>query len=215
MTNKENVGMTLIGALNGSRILGRRIRNASLTTFALLLLGCEVSHVSVLEFHRADLVTPTGRVPMLGANEIVATADQRELAIKYEDLVVRVGVLPRSQHLLVSSNVAHRIDIRRDEAFYQRNGGAKRPLSFRSSDENSDPRYSRRSDFELPPPLTMFHVLNDGTLKDQSAQKIEMREDDVHVIYLPFTVDAERFVVDLEFSVEVETRRHVGVPATP
>ena len=61
----------------------------------------------------------------------------------------------------------------------------------------------------------MFHVLNDGTLMDQSAQEIEMREDDVHVIHLPFTVDAERFVVDLEFSIEVETRRHVGVPATP
>ena len=57
--------------------------------------------------------------------------------------------------------------------------------------------------------------MEDGTLQDQSTQRIEMREDDVHVLYLPFLVDAELFAIDLEFNIEIETRRHVGVPATP
>ena len=42
-----------------------------------------------------------------------------------------------------------------------------------------------------------------------------MRGDDVHVLYLPFLVDAQLFAIDLEFSIEIETRRFLGAPGSP
>ncbi len=198
---------------------GGRIRNAWLALFAILLQGCAVDHTPVLELHRADLVTPFGRVPIEIGTErhlsIYRSNRAQEMIVEHEDLMVRIRVLPTAQHLLVSSSTARRIEVVRDDAFYQRNGGVNQPISFRPSGNDSEQQYDARFDFDLPPPLALFYVMEDGTLQDQSTQRIEMREDDVHVLYLPFLVDAELFAIDLEFNIEIETRRHVGVPATP
>lgn len=176
----------------------------------------------MLELHRSELVTPTGRVPLEVGREEHSSSFRvnrgQLLFAEHEDLAVRVGVLPKYQTLLIDSmRIAHEIAAVDGESFYQLNGGARRPIDLRLTGNSQQPRRQHfRFEYELTPPPSLHEAaVPGGTIVPASMERIEAGEDDVHALHLSFVVDGEPYAVDLEFEVEIETRRVLAAPATP
>ena len=191
-----------------------RVGKVAGISLALLALGCSVRHVPVLELHRSDLVTPTGRVPLEIATErhlsTYRVNHKQRLIATYRMLRVRVGVLPGGQNLIVEPNDS-RIAVVEGEAYYQLNHGESIAVDVKAKLIGNRNLY-----FDLPLGLTDNEMLiAGGTLADASVKKLKAKEDDVHTFYLPFVVNDELFAVDLEFSIGIDTTRVMAAPATP
>jgi hypothetical protein len=204
---------------------GHALGNASLAWLALLAsssLGCTVRNLPMLELHRSGLVTPTGRVALeVGTLEhlsIYRVNYEQQLVARYRDLIVRVGVFPQGQKLMIDASAnQHKIEVVDRESFYQLNGGERLEISTRLPDGVVPAsRQHHRFEFDLPPPISSYNIaVSRSTLIPAIVERIEAREGDVHALYLPFLVDGEPFAIDMEFSVAVETRRFFAAPATP
>ena len=200
---------------------GRMLGIAWLALFALSLKGCTVRNLPVLDLHRSELVTPTGSVPLeVGTLRHLSTYRvnyEQQLVARHRGLMVTIGVFPQGQLLTIQDSAGeHEILAVDGESFYQLNSGERLQIRTRSVDDvvPASRRY-RRFEFELPPPLSTFNIASRRSLMPVIVERIEAGEDDIHALYIPFLVDGEKFAIDMEFSVTVETHRYFAAPATP
>ncbi len=155
-------------------------------------------------------MTPFGGVPLeVGTEKHLSSLrvnPGQMLFARYDDLMFRVGVLPRWQSLLVDAVQAeHEVKPVAGESFYRLNDGDRHPVRLESA--GGPPRRRNfRFEFELPPPLA---------LDEPGAAVVQRSEGDIHALYLSFLVDGQPCAIDLEFGVDLETRRVIAAPATP
>lgn len=193
-------------------------RRASFVALGLVfLVGCTVErHLPILEIHSAQLVTPTGRVPLEIATEAHSSIYRRNplqrMVATHDGITVTLGVLPG-----VNSVSFHEPGRALDVAVvggassYRLNEGAPVPLQV----------VDRRPEvgafqIRLPPGLSGLEMMmSGGSLLESTVRKIQAGREDLHQMHLAFLIDGEAVSTDLSFSVDVETKRFVASPATP
>ena len=191
-------------------------RNLIFLLTLFTLCGCfESIDRPRLDVDEAYLYTPKGKIEFVIDKKYKARlyASNRKYSVTVTPFPIN-----KTHHLRIGSKMVPSIQIDANEAYYQLNDGEKKNLDIKG-------RWYNQNEFTIDAPKTIDRfTVNGGVLKvitpEDGMTKIKrkhikkMNKDTYHY-YIPFTVDNEKYTIDVTFRLTTSSSLTIGIPATP